>query len=109
MSMTTIRDIHGDPLTVDTNKVTALELFPGAVAVIDTAGVWTLTPMDCAQLDACDAILSRIGGMMRLMRLSKSCMRMVRRTKTASDLCLTGPVAVPLAVERGRQLLRANH
>ena len=61
MSMTTIRDIHGDPLTVDTDKVTALELFPGAVAVIDTAGVWTPDANGLRQLrDACDAILSRI-------------------------------------------------
>lgn len=58
MSMTTIRDIHGDPLTVDTDQ-----LFPGAVAVIDTAGVWTPDANGLRQLrDACDAILSRIEG-----------------------------------------------
>jgi hypothetical protein len=60
-SIIKIRDIGGDSLTVDTSKTTALDLFPGAVAVIDTGGVWTPDANGLRQLrDACDAVLSKV-------------------------------------------------
>ena len=57
--MKEIRDVYGDALTLDTSDPTALVLFPGAVVVIDTNGVWCPDEKALRELrDACDAVLT---------------------------------------------------
>ena len=59
--MKVIRDVYRAALTLDTSGPTALALFPGAVVVVDTNGVWCPDEKALRELrDACDAVLTRL-------------------------------------------------